>query len=95
MFHKEEVIYLQTNLMGSRERFLYYDNDFETCKILKLQNFEKIGSKLEQVMKNLINLFWILRNLSSKLIKTEFFQFKLVSFWQDLSLFWSKLVIFW
>ena len=40
-------------LMRSRERFRYYNKDFETCKVLKLRNCGNNGNKFEQLRKNL------------------------------------------
>ena len=53
--------------MRSRERFRYYNNDFETCKVLKLRNCGNNGSKLEQCWKSLTHFFefWVIfRNMS-------------------------------
>ena len=55
--HKSEVIYLETKLMRSRERFRYYNKDFEICKVLKLRNCGNNGKKFEQLRKNLGKFF--------------------------------------
>ena len=69
--------------MGSRERFLFYNKDFETCKVLQLRICGNNGSKLEQCSKHLSKFPSILGIFLKYADKTGYFQLKLVNFWQE------------
>ena len=89
--HKAEFISLQLKLIGSCERFIYYNKGFKTCNVIKLRNRGINGRKYERFWKKLSTFCLIFQNM---LMKNGIVSSNLLFCGQGLVKFSPKLRIF-